>query len=89
MGCLVGNNTEENVSRYQFSKLDAFKDVSYMSMHYINDPLYPIYVYYKYYNKDIIEAKAVEAKVKQVNKVNVSVMTDYLVIVKKENYCRY
>ena len=62
MGCSVGNDTEENVSEYQFSKLDACKDVSYMGNHYINDPLYHIYVYHKYHNKDIIEAKVVKAK---------------------------
>ena len=79
MGTLVDDNAEKENGNYRFHNLNPRKNTSYMGMHYINDPLYPLYCEHAEKGFVDINAKVQEAKKKKLNKVNVKIMTDYLV----------
>lgn len=79
MGTLVDDNAEKENGNYRFHNLIPRKNTSYMGMHYINDPLYPLYCEHAENCFVDINSRVHEAKKKNVNKVNVKIMTDYLV----------
>ena len=83
MGTLFNDNAEKENGNYRFHYLTPRKNTSYMGMHYINDPLCPLYCEHVEKCFVDINTKVQEAKKKNVNKVNVKIMTDYLVIATK------